>query len=708
MKRRLIIGGVALALYVALQTVAWEIGTRNAATSTESHLDYATMDFYHTVAGAIDTMLDHVARTAVRHMGTAESIPLDVVSDIADELDIDEVNVVAHTGKIIASNDPLSLGVEMAGDPVMDEFMQLTNGVAETVSQPFRPHARNPEFRAKYLGAAFPEGNGFVQVGLDERRLAKFLPTLLSYIFDEWVLGRTGFFLCADRNTDVLISNPAHHRGAAKVIGDAGYDKEAARDFEFVLNGKSCGKTFVQRLFGEKCYCRTFLYGGHRFVAALPEREYYSTRTAYVSVFGALLAIVLGAFAIFIDRIFRDADRLKSFYRAEDERRAKDMGVAKTIQTAALPAALPESPCYRLDADMVAARDVGGDFYDHFLLDSTHLAFLVADVSGKGVTAALYMMTAKTLIRDTMLDMGDPAAALTKVNAELCRNNPANMFITVWVGILDFDTGIVTFANAGHNPPVLVADREGGRSAPRLLGEKSGPVLAFAGGITYKPHSVQLEPGDALFLYTDGVTEALDAQNALFGEGRLLETISSAPSADPHDLCTAVRSAVAAFSDGVAQADDITVLSLLYVAKSHTFVRTFQPTQVGISFASEWLDEVLEEEQAGLQASDVSSLHIILDEVCSNVVKHSGASGFKIDMSFSEGKVLMAFSDDGAPYNPLSHAMPDTTREVTERPIGGLGILIVTKIAAAVSYRRAYSRNNLIVEYAYGGFKERK
>ena len=185
MKRRLLIFGAAFAVYAALMAVTWEISTGQARDKTEFQLGYAVLDLYDTVGGAIDTMLAHVARTAVRRIGSAHPMPIGEVARIAKELDIDEISVVDRSGVVIASNDPLSIGVGMAGHPVLDEFMQLTNGVTETVSQTFRPHARNPKFRAKYLAAPFPGGDGFVQVGLDERRLARMLPRMLEYVFGE-------------------------------------------------------------------------------------------------------------------------------------------------------------------------------------------------------------------------------------------------------------------------------------------------------------------------------------------------------------------------------------------------------------------------------------------------------------------------------------------------------------------------------------------
>ena len=696
-KRRILIFGTALALYAVLMAVIWEISTRHARTNTEWQLDFSVLDVHDTVAGAIDTMLGHVARTAVRHIGTAHAMPMERMEDGAKELDIDEVNVVNRNGRIIASNDPHCMGVEMAGDPVMDEFMKLTNGTTATVSQPFRPHARNPKFRAKYLAAAFPGGNGFVQVGLDERRLARMLPSILGYIFDEWLLGRTGFFLCADMSTGRLISNPSRHRDEARTLAEAGYDVEKAAKYEIVANGKSYGETFVQTLFGEKCYCRAFVFGGHRFVAALPMREFYGTRRTFATVFGTILFSVLLAFAFFIDRIFRDSDRLKAFYAAEDERRANDMKIASTIQNSALPAELPENPCFRLCAAMQPARNVGGDFYDYFMLDPSHLAFLVADVSGKGITAALYMMTAKTLIKDTMSVVRDPAAALTRVNAELCRNNPANMFLTVWVGVLDMETGVVTFANAGHNPPVMI--REHG-SQRVFVEEKSGPVLAFMDGFEYTSKTMRLEQSDALFLYTDGVTEALDRKAALFGEERLANAIAAVPDPEPRSLCMVVRAAVAAFEEGAPQADDITVLAVRYLAKPRVYTRSFQPTQDGIAAASNFLDETLEHQDQDEERKPIApQLHIILDEICSNIVKHSKASAFEVDIEFvkSPEGVKLTFIDDGFAYDPLAHVDPDTTLPAEERPIGGLGLLMVKKMAASISYNRQYNRNFLTV-----------
>ena len=181
-------------------------------------------------------------------------------------------------------------------------------------------------------------------------------------------------------------------------------------------------------------------------------------------------------------------------------------------------------------------------------------------------------MTAKTLLKDALLAARDPAAAFSRVNAELCRSNTANMFLTAWGGVLDLETGQVTFVNAGHNPPVKVERRkaEDGKPAGQrtaFVKDKSGTVLAFLDDVEYKVRTLSLNPGDMLFLYTDGVTEALDGKSELFGEGRLANAIDAIAAPSPEELCDVVRTSVASFAAGVPQADDITVLAVEYLSR---------------------------------------------------------------------------------------------------------------------------------------------
>lgn len=691
-------------LYAALLAVTWTIETRQARKKTEALLEYAILDMRDSIGGALDTTLGYVGVTVIRRLGTPRAQTLDEMRRMADELRVDEVNVVDRTGRILASSDPAVLGGSMLAKPESAAFQVLTNGTTKTFSQTFRAGALNPGVRRKYLGVAFPDGSGYVQVGYDERRLEQVLPTLLGFIYDEWVVGETGFLLCADLTTGRLVSNPSRHRDEARTLAETGFDAAAAPGAGKPLprvEALEAGKTFVQTVFGRRSFCRSYVFGGHRLVAVVPTAEFYDSRNLSVAVMSALLAFVLGGFAMSLARIAEDSAKMRAFYAAEDAARAKEMEIAATIQTSALPPDFPDDPRVRLAAATAPARDVGGDFYDFFLLDATHLAFLVADVSGKGVTAALYMMTAKTLIKDTLLAGCDVAAAFAKVNAELSRNNPANMFLTAWMGVLDLDTGRVTFVNAGHNPPA-VRHADG---TVAWLAEKSGLMLAFMDGVEYRPHSTALNAGDTLFLYTDGVTEAMDAKGALFGDGRLVETLNVAPSGEPASVCALVRAAVAAFAAGMPPADDLTVLAVQRLAPPHRAggpssapppvraARPFPATQAGLAAAMAALDT----EVADVPGDVRAALDVMLDEIVSNIVAHSGASAFEMTVARTERGVKLVFSDDGRPYDPLARGDPDTSLDAASRPIGGLGILMVKKMASSLAYDRVDGRNVLTV-----------
>ena len=212
---------------------------------------------------------------------------------------------------------------------------------------------------------------------------------------------------------------------------------------------------------------------------------------------------------------------------------------------------------------MDPAHEVGGDFYDFYFLDESHLAFLIADVSGKGIPAALFMMRAKTMLK-SLAESGLPVEeVLAKGNDGLCEGNEAEMFVTCWMGVIDLNTGLVTFGNAGHNPPFFVrAD-----GACEKCAVRPNMVLAGIEGIPYRRHELSMQPGDTLFLYTDGVTEATNGQDELFGEGRLREVLSSRARCDVEGLCKSVHTSVQEFVGVAPQFDDITVLALHFVGR---------------------------------------------------------------------------------------------------------------------------------------------
>ena len=262
----------------------------------------------------------------------------------------------------------------------------------------------------------------------------------------------------------------------------------------------------------------------------------------------------------YIDNITRVA--------AEKERIGAELNVAKQIQASLLPCIFPAFPNYRefdIYACMEPAREVGGDFYDFFITGERNLWIVIADVSDKGVAAALFMVIAKTLIKNHAEFSKSPAEVFDIVNDQLCENNAAGMFVTAFLGVLDIESGSFVFANAGHNYPLLNKQKEGFC----WLKSKPGLVLAGMEGIRYKSNEIVLMPGDRLFLYTDGVTEALNRQEDLYGDQRLLEIINKegVGRMNLEELLAYVKKDVGIFADGAKQSDDITMLALEYKNK---------------------------------------------------------------------------------------------------------------------------------------------
>ncbi len=247
----------------------------------------------------------------------------------------------------------------------------------------------------------------------------------------------------------------------------------------------------------------------------------------------------------------------------EKERVSTELQLASKIQNGMLPHVFPPFPNrseFDLYAMMKPAKEVGGDFYDFFLIDEDHLGLVIADVSGKGVPAALFMMISKTILKNCAMLGSSPAETLAKTNETICGNNQAEMFVTVWMGILEISTGKLTAANAGHEYPIL--KRADGRF--EALKDKHGFVVGGMKASRYTEYELYLEPGSKLFVYTDGVPEATDEENRMFGAQRLLDVLNREPDADPERVLRNVQDAVADFVQDAEQFDDLTMLCLEY------------------------------------------------------------------------------------------------------------------------------------------------
>ena len=246
----------------------------------------------------------------------------------------------------------------------------------------------------------------------------------------------------------------------------------------------------------------------------------------------------------------------------EKERVSTELQMANRIQNSMIPNVFPPFPGrkeFDIYASMEPAREVGGDFYDFYLIDEDHLCLVMADVSGKGVPAALFMMKSKVILQSCAMLGKSAAEILVRTNEAICSSNQVEMFVTVWTGILEISTGRITAANAGHEYPAVMQN-----GSFSLLKDKHGLVIGGMDGVQYTEYEIDLKPGDKLFLYTDGIPEATDKDEKMFGVQRMLDALNKDPGADPRQILENVREDVDDFVMGAEQFDDMTMLCLEY------------------------------------------------------------------------------------------------------------------------------------------------
>lgn len=380
---------------------------------------------------------------------------------------------------------------------------------------------------------------------------------------------------------------------------------------------------------------------------------------------------------------------------AEKERIGAELDVARRIQASMLPCifpAFPERHEFDIYASMTPAKEVGGDFYDFFLVDDDHLAMVMADVSGKGVPAALFMMISKTLIKSAAQSGMSPRAVLEKVNNQLCENNDAEMFVTVWLGILEISTGKMRCANAGHEYPAVM--RRGGSF--ELYKDKHGFVLAGMPDARYREYGLELDVGDRLFVYTDGVPEATDAANTLYGTDRMLSALNRTEGMTCAQVLETVHRDVNQFVGDADQFDDITMLCIEMKEAGPAMQKlNLAPTLENLPRASAFFEDALT--AADLPMKLVAQVNVVVDELFSNIARYSGATTATLGCAISGGVLTLRFTDNGRPYDPTAKPDPDVTLSAEERDIGGLGIFMVKQLMDTVAYEYADGLNILTV-----------
>lgn len=538
-------------------------------------------------------LLELTLKIAAR-INAADKIDYELLCTLGKEFDVAEINIINPSGIIVETTYDRFLYYDMRGGRQSAEFLVLLDGSTKEYVQNYQPTSSNPSISRKYAGVVL-DGGGFVQVAYDAERFQKDIDDVVIGATRNRHIGENGSIIIAGEDWNI-VSDRHGNEGKNLDVSGIYIDRATMSENEY----------FDAVVYGEKSLCRYIVSEGYYIVAAMPYTEAFFSRdvSVYVTVFmefvvfGMLFIVVYflikklivdnmvkinrslakitsgnldtvvdvrtnEEFASLSDDINSTVLTLKRYIAEAAARIDKELEFAKAIQHSAIPMVFPPYPAhgeFDIYATMDTAKEVGGDFYDFYFVGESKLGFLIADVSGKGIPAAMFMMTAKTLIKGYAESGKSVDEVFTIANAKLCESNEAGMFVTAWMGILDITTGLLEFANAGHNPP-LVRHADG---RFEFLKSKSGFILAGMEGMKYRRNELVLSPGDEIYLYTDGVTEATNAENALYGEERLANLLNTMHGLSGEALCRAVKADIDAFAGDAPQSDDITMLYLKY------------------------------------------------------------------------------------------------------------------------------------------------
>jgi sigma-B regulation protein RsbU (phosphoserine phosphatase) len=381
----------------------------------------------------------------------------------------------------------------------------------------------------------------------------------------------------------------------------------------------------------------------------------------------------------------------------ENQKNKTELEVAKKIQLETLPDGAVSSENIEIVAELKAAKEVGGDLYDYLNIDKDHFAFLIGDVSGKGVPAAMFMMKTITAFRDFAKAGKPPSQILSEINESILKGNEASMFVTCFLAILDKRDGKLTYANAGHNPPIIGSDGN-----YRFLKCNPGFLLGCFKSTFIMDEEIVMEPGDVITLYTDGVTEARNNDGDFFGDERLLQAVNRKGCLCGKDIHQAVRDEVTGFVKDAPQSDDITVLTVRYIGAGKSFKeKDFDATKENVPDMLGFIEDFAEEHD--LPEDLRKQLVIVGDELFSNIVKYGydnagGPLSIRLQMDDGEKEFMMTIADEAAAFNPLEVEEEPVGSDPKTQKIGGLGLMIVKTIMDECSYERVDGKNILTLK----------
>ena len=684
------------------------------------------------IKGKSDSQLLNIAKDVKAEYESNTNATLE---DIASKYGIVEINVVRADGIIQQSTESDSVGYDMNTKAQSKEFVDML-ATKDFYVQEYGARGKDSNVWRKYAAYKLSNG-GFIQVGYDAEQFHEKLDEFVIDFTKNRHVGTNGFVAVCDETLSLVIDNDY----AGMNISAIGIEPT-----EEMKSGKTATALYYADIIdGKTNFSERYMYvfkfvEGYCIIAAMPEAEatfmrdasLYTNRFMQIIIFATLFVFIyilikrviinnlqkvnntLGRitqgdlnvtvdvrssheFSSLSDDINSTVSTLKRYIAEAAARIDKELEYAKQIQLSALPTDFPSDENFSIYAQMIAAKEVGGDFYDFYKLSDTKVAFLVADVSGKGIPAAMFMMRAKTIIKDLAESGLDVNDIFTKANEKLCENNESGMFVTAWMGILDTTTGVVRFANAGHNPP-LVKHANG---SFEYLKMRAGFVLAGMEGVRYRANELQLECGDRIFLYTDGVPEASNSENAFFGEERLCSFMNNNSNIEASELLRTLKFNIDVFVGDAPQFDDITMLMLDYkITQGGELMmnKTFSAKTEALSDILGFVDERLEAFKCPMKIQ--MAICVAIEEVFVNVARYAyeGKDGDVIlGIGFNEEshEITFCMRDRGIPFDPLQKPDPDITLSAEEREIGGLGIFITKKTMDSISYTYENGENIL-------------
>lgn len=572
----------------------WALQTELAKNEASELIKLNIEDVREDILDASNKNLLELTKKIASRLNSAEKADTALLNELGKEFDIAEINVIDSQGIITASTYENFLEYDMRGGSQSAEFLVLLDGKTKEYVQNYQPTSSDPTISRKYAGIVL-NGGGFVQVAYDAERFQKDIDDVVVGVTRNRHVGENGCIIIAGEDWNIVSDR---HGNEGKNL-----------DFSGVYIDRSTmpeGDLFNAVVYDDDAICSYIVSEGYYIVAVLSRTEAMFSRdiSVYITVFmefvvfGMLFIVVYflikklvvdnmakinrslakitsgnldtvvdvrtnEEFASLSDDINSTVLTLKRYIAEAAARIDKELEFAKTIQHSAIPTVFPPYPGHSefdIYAAIDTAKEVGGDFYDFYFVGENKLGFLIADVSGKGIPAAMFMMTAKTIIKGYAESGKSVDEVFTIANEKLCESNEAGMFVTAWFGVLDLLTGKVEFVNAGHNPP-LVRHKD---STFDYLKSKPSFVIAGMEGMKYRRNEFFLSPGDEIYLYTDGVTEATDSENRLYGEERLVRFLNTLHGLSGEEICHAVKADVADFVGDAPQFDDITMLYLKY------------------------------------------------------------------------------------------------------------------------------------------------